>query len=97
MVKEMRWMVLDAGEVKAAGYPHLPSLILLHGNHEWDGSYPDGRMERAWQAMHRDLAQAIGAPAPIAIAQSGHQLALDAPEAVASAIEELSTRMLGLP
>ena len=97
MVKEMRWMVLDAGEVRAAGYPHLPSLILLHGNHEWDGSYPDGRMERAWQAMHRDLAQAIGAPAPIAIAQSGHQLALDAPEAVASAIEELSTRMLGLP
>jgi pimeloyl-ACP methyl ester carboxylesterase len=94
MVKEMRWMVLDATEVKAAGYPHLPSLIVLHGNHEWDGAYPDGRMERAWLAMHSELAQSIGAPPPIALPQSGHQLALDAPEAVATAIEELSTRVL---
>jgi len=92
----MRWMWLDAAEVKAAGYPHLPSLILLHGNREWDGSYPDGRMERAWLAMHTELAQSIGAPPPIAIVQSGHQLALDAPEAVASAVEELTARVLGL-
>ena len=90
MVKEMRWMVLDAAEVKAAGYPHLPSLILLHGNHEWDGSYPDGRMEKAWLDMHTELAHEIGAPSPLAIAQSGHQLALDASEAVASAIEALA-------
>ena len=96
MVKEMRWMLLDAAEVKAAGYPHLPSLILLHGNREWDGSYPDGRMERAWLAMHTELAQSIGAPPPIAVAQSGHQLALDAPEAVASAVEELTARVLSL-
>jgi len=87
MVKEMRWMVLDAAEVKAAGYPHLPSLILLHGNREWDGAYPDGRMEKAWLEMHTELANAIGAPAPVAVTESGHQLALDAPEAVASAIE----------
>ena len=90
MVKEMRWMVLDAAEVKAAGYPHLPSLILLHGNHEWDGSYPDGRMEKAWLDMHTELSHAIGAPSPSAITQSGHQLALDAPEAVATAIEDLA-------
>ena len=90
MVKEMRWMVLDAAEVKAAGYPHLPSLILLHGNHEWDGSYPDGRMEKSWLDMHTELAHAVGAPAPLAINQSGHQIALDAPEAVASAIENLA-------
>jgi len=91
MVKEMRWMVLDAAEVKAAGYPHLPSIILLHGNHEWDGSYPDGRMEKAWLDMHTEWASQIGAPSPSAINQSGHQLALDAPEAIASAIEDLAT------
>jgi pimeloyl-ACP methyl ester carboxylesterase len=92
MVKEMRWMVLDAAEVKTAGYPQLPSLILLHGNHEWDGSYPDGRMEKAWLNMHTELASQIGAPPPVAITKSGHQLALDAPEAVASAIEDLATQ-----
>jgi pimeloyl-ACP methyl ester carboxylesterase len=91
-VKEMRWMVLDAAEVKAAGYPHLPSLILLHGNHEWDGSYPDGRMEKAWLDMHTELAHAIGARAPSAIDKSGHQLALDAPEAVALAIDDLAAQ-----
>jgi hypothetical protein len=53
-------------------------------------------MERAWLAMHTELAQSIGAPPPIAIAQSGHQLALDAPEAVASAVEELTARVLSL-
>jgi len=50
-------------------------------------------MERAWLAMHTELAQSIGAPPPIAIAQSGHQLALDAPEAVVSAVEELTARV----
>jgi pimeloyl-ACP methyl ester carboxylesterase len=90
MVKEMRWMVLDAAEVNAAGYPRVPSLILLHGNHEWDGAYPDGRMERAWLAMHTELASAIGAPSPILVGESGHQLALDAPERVAIAVDEIS-------
>ncbi len=97
MVKEMRWMVLDSAEVRAAGYPHLPSTIILHGNKEWDGSYPDGRMERAWLTMHTELAQSIGAPPPTAIAQSGHQLALDAPEQIAEAIEKLATRVLISP
>ena len=89
MVKEMRWMVLDAAEVKAAGFQHLPSRILLHGNREWDGSHPDGRMEQAWSDMHSDLAQMIGAANPVAIVGSGHQIALDAPQIVASAVEDI--------
>lgn len=101
MVKEMRWMVLDAAEVKAAGYPILLSRILLHGNREWDDAYPDGRMEKAWLDMHSDLARAIGAPKPIPIEQSGHQLALDAPEMVAKEVENLinewSTRKVEQP
>ncbi len=90
MIKEMRWMVLDAAEVKATGYPHLMSRILLHGNKEWDGSYPDGRMEKVWFDMHSGLAQAIGAPSPTVVAGAGHQLALDAPQVVADAIKDMA-------
>jgi len=94
MVKEMRWMVLDAAEVKMFGYPRLPSRIVLHGNREWDGSHPDGRMEKAWFDMHSDLTEAIGAPPPVVVIESGHQIALDAPEAVASSVEDLATQII---
>ena len=40
--------------------------------------------------MQGELAQAMGAPPPRTVPGSGHQLALDVPEAVAAAIEELA-------
>lgn len=89
VVREMRAFVDDAHEVRQAGLPRLPSRILVHGNGEWNEAYPDGRMERAWRAMQEDLAVAIGAPAPVAVAGAGHVIALDAPEAVVEAIETL--------
>ena len=95
-IKELRWMVLNAAEVKAAAVPRLPVRILLHGNREWDGAYPDGRMEAAWLAMHRDLAVTLGAPPPAVISESGHQIALDRPDAVIDAIMAL-TRSIGIP
>jgi pimeloyl-ACP methyl ester carboxylesterase len=74
--------------------PRLPSRILIHGNREWDGVYPDGRMERAWRDMQAQLARSIGAPSPIVAASSGHQIPLDAPALVVSTVADL-IRSLG--
>ena len=90
IVREMRGMPEAARAVREMPLPRLPARILLHGNREWDGPYPDGRMENVWTQMQGELAAALGAPPPRAVPGSGHQLALDAPEAVAAAIEELA-------
>ena len=88
IVREMRGMAAAAQAVQAQPMPHAPARILLHGDREWDGPYPDGRMENLWTQMQGELAAALGAPAPVALAGAGHQLALDAPEPVAAAIED---------
>ena len=87
VVREMTLMVAGTREVGLAGLPHLPSRVLVHGDREWDHAYPDGRMERAWTMMQGEVAEKIGAPPPTVVAGSGHQIALDAPEAVVAAIE----------
>lgn len=89
IVREMRGFAEDMLETRAAGMPRLPARILIHGNHEWDEAYPDGRMEHAWLSMQTDLAAEIGAPAPLVVPNSGHQVQLDAPSAVVGAIESL--------
>ena len=90
VVREMTLMVAGTREVGAAGLPRLPSRVLVHGDHEWDAAYPDGRMERAWTAMQDEVAGRIGAPSPTVVPGSGHQIALDAPDAVVAAVRALA-------
>jgi pimeloyl-ACP methyl ester carboxylesterase len=88
--REMQAIVANAHALRDAGYPSRPARLLVHGNREWDQPFPDGRMEEAWRAMQSDLATRLGAPPPITVRESGHQIALDAPQAVVAAIEALA-------
>jgi pimeloyl-ACP methyl ester carboxylesterase len=88
--REMRAIVENAHALRDAGYPSLPVRLLVHGNREWDQPFPDGRMEQAWRDMQNELATRLGAPQPVIVNESGHQIALDAPQAVAAAIDALS-------
>ncbi len=91
VVREMTGMVASAEQVRDAGLPRLPARVLVHGDREWDGVYPDGRMERTWTALQDEMARALGAPPPTVVPGSGHQIALDAPAAVADAVLALGT------
>ncbi len=84
--REMSRFEDSGAELRAADLPRLPARVLVHGDGEWDVPYPDGRMERAWSAMQGEMATALGAPPPIRVPGSGHQIALDAPQAVADAV-----------
>ena len=86
IIRELKSMVAAAHDVQAQPMPRVPARVLMHGNREWDGPYPDGRMEALWTKMQGELADALGAPAPTVVAGSGHQLALDQPELVAAEI-----------
>ena len=87
VVREMKAMFGIADEVDPQARPARPVRVLTHGNREWDVPYPDGRMEAAWLAMQNDLATRFGAPPVIVVPASGHQIALDAPASVESAID----------
>ncbi len=87
IVREMTAMLDIAKAVDSEARPMRPARVLMHGNREWDGAYPDGRMEAIWRVMQDDLAVRFGAPPVIVVPESGHQIALDKPFAVVSAIE----------
>lgn len=89
IVREITAFESDAAEVRALPAPHVRARVLIHGNHEWDQAYPDGRMERAWADMQARLAGELSAPPPVPIAISGHQIPLDAPASVVAAVENL--------
>jgi pimeloyl-ACP methyl ester carboxylesterase len=84
--REMSEFPASSRELRGAGFPRLPSRVLVHGDNEWNAAYPDGSMERVWTALQAEMAVALGAPAPTRVAGSGHQIALDAPRAVADAV-----------
>lgn len=92
VVREMLGFVSDAHEVRALPLPRLASRVLVHGNREWDQAYSDGRMENAWTTMQANLALEMGAPPPTVLRGSGHQIPLDAPQAVVDAVEALAPR-----
>ncbi len=89
-VREMTAMADVSAAIPAAARCGVPTRVLVHGNAEWNDAYPDGRMERAWLAMQQDLARRFCAPTAQSVGGSGHQIGLDAPNAVADAIEEVS-------
>jgi pimeloyl-ACP methyl ester carboxylesterase len=89
IVREMRAFTSDAGEVRARPIPNVAARVLIHGNREWDQTYPDGRMEHAWAQMQAALSTELGAPPPIVVPGSGHQIPLDDPQAVVDAVEAL--------
>jgi len=93
VVRELTLMLDNTRAVRDAGLPHLPSRVLVHGNGEWNDVPPPGRMEEVWRAMQADLARQLGAPPPIVVANSGHQVALDAPGAVVAAVSDLATSL----
>ena len=88
--REMQAIVDNAHALRDEGFPSRPARLLVHGNREWDQPFPDGRMEQAWRAMQGELAASLGAPPPIIVNDSGHQIALDAPQSVVSAIDTLA-------
>lgn len=89
VVREMSLMQDSARALRDLGLPRLPARVLSHGNGEWRDVPPPGRMEAVWAELQADLANRLGAPPPVAIANSGHQLALDAPDAVVAATNAL--------
>ncbi|MFO1148364.1 MAG: alpha/beta hydrolase [Alsobacter sp.] len=89
VIGEMKAMPDNLGRVTSDGFPHIPARVLVHGNGEWNNVYGDGRMEREWLAMQQDLASRLGAPPPVVVDGASHQIPLDAPRVVASAIADL--------
>jgi pimeloyl-ACP methyl ester carboxylesterase len=89
VVREMLLMPANAATLRDEGLPRLPARVLVHGNDEWGAVPPKGQMETVWRALQIDLAARLGAPAPIVVPQSGHQIALDAPEVVTAAVDDL--------
>lgn len=90
IVREMTAMLDIATAVDGEARPPRPARVLVHGDREWDKAYPDGRMEAAWRTMQDDLATRFGAPPVTVVRDSGHQIALDDPGAVVSAIEAVA-------
>jgi pimeloyl-ACP methyl ester carboxylesterase len=86
---EMTLLPVNAVRVNSNPLPRVAARIVIHGNREWDGPYPDGRMERAWSEMQADLALRLEAPPPIVALASGHQIALDSPELVVRTVREV--------
>lgn len=89
MLRETVAMRDNAETVRKEGVPRLPARVLVHGNREWDHLYPDGRMERVWLDMQRQLARDLSAPPPIVAEASGHQIARDDPDLVLRTIRGL--------
>ncbi|MCW6506636.1 alpha/beta fold hydrolase [Lichenifustis flavocetrariae] len=89
VVREMSAMLQIAHDVDAEPRPLRPIRVLVHGNREWDVPYPDGRMEAAWRAMQADLAKRFGASTLTIVEGSGHEIPLDRPAAVVTAIEDV--------
>ena len=89
-VAEMASLAANAETVRAEGPPRIAARIVIHGNHEWDALYPDGRMENAWTDMQSALAEQLDSPPPIVAALSGHQIALDSPDLVVATIRGLA-------
>ncbi len=89
VVRELRAVPASLAEADLTGYRRIPARVLVHGDGEWNGLYPDGRMEAAWRAMQIDLAERLGAPAPEVVANSGHQIPLDAPASVVAAVDDV--------
>ena len=94
VVREMQAMFGIADEVDPQARPVRPVRVLTHGNREWDVPYPDGRMETAWLARQNDLVARYGAPPVIVVPASGHQIALDAPASVESAIDAVIAEVI---
>ena len=84
--REMARMIDSAHALGTAPLPHLPARVLVHGNGEWRDVPPAGQMETVWTALQADYAARLGAPPPVVVADSGHQIALDAPDAVVTAV-----------
>ncbi len=93
IIGEMRAMPEALASVKLAVPATVVARVLAHGDLAWNRLYPDGRMERAWAVLQADLSRRLGAPAPLFVRGAGHQIQLDAPDVVATAIFEAS----GLP
>lgn len=89
-VREFAAMPAIGAEVDSLPRLHLPALVLRHGNGEWNEAFPDGRMEEAWRVMQEDIASRYGAPLPILVPQSGHQIQFDAPGVIADAVERVA-------
>jgi pimeloyl-ACP methyl ester carboxylesterase len=89
-VREMAMLARSAAQVREAGPPHVRARVLVHGNPEWNAAYPDGRMERTWMTLQTEMAASLGAPPPRVIPHTSHQIALDAPDAVAAMVLELA-------
>jgi pimeloyl-ACP methyl ester carboxylesterase len=89
VIGEMKAMPDNLARIQADGFPRVPARVLVHGDAEWNSVYRDGRMEREWSLMQEDLASRLGAPAPWRVTGASHQIPLDAPDVVASAITEL--------
>lgn len=90
VVREMTAMLDIAQAVDSEARPARPARVLVHGDREWDNAYPDGRMEAVWRVMQDDLAGRFGAPPVTVVPDSGHQIPLDDPAAVAAAIEAVA-------
>jgi pimeloyl-ACP methyl ester carboxylesterase len=89
IVREMWLMPTNAAFLNTEGLPRLPARVMVHGNGEWSHVPPEGRMEAVWRDLQDDLARRLGAPPPIVVAESGHQIALDAPDAVTATVRDL--------
>ena len=63
MFNELRTIALSMESLRDFAPPGRPARVVVHGNGQWDKIYPDGRMERVWLELQRDLAARVGAPA----------------------------------
>lgn len=92
VIGEMRAMPEALASVRLTQSGAVTARVLVHGDLAWNRLYPDGRMERTWALLQADLSRSLGAPAPLFVASAGHQIQLDAPDVVVTAIMEAAGR-----
>ena len=69
------------------GLPALPLVVLTRGKRVWPAGEQGDRLEQLWSTLQSELAHQSPTAAHLRASASGHQLHLEAPEAVAYAID----------
>lgn len=89
MYSELRNVKAGMAAMKPLARLEAPVRVLVHGRRDWDGLYPDGRMERIWTDLQDDASTRLGGRPATVVPGTSHQIHLDDPSAVLGAIGEV--------
>ena len=76
---------------RTRGLDDMPMIVLTQGRPIRDAGSPEAQVRRGWVELQREFAQRSTRGRQILVANSGHGIPLEAPDAVISAVRELVT------